>query len=330
MVNCFKQLAQALDYGPAVLATVINVRGSVPREVGAKLVVDASGQIFNTIGGGAGEAKVLHQAQTVLKTGEKQFVEIDLSGAPQRQTQGVCGGHMRVWLERWQGNAAKSLVQTILRQLQTGQSVTLVTPFEQGREPYLVEEAVQIDPAIAFVETLPPPPTLLIVGAGHVGMQLAKVAHLIGFQIVVQDDRPDWANAENYPQASQILTQGIEAAIAALAPHQNLYAALVTRGYTYDLEALQGLLARPVPCQYIGMIGSEKRVRQVYQTLEAEGIAQAALGTIYAPIGLDLGALTPEEIAVSIGAELILVRRGGTGRSLAEPLRQRKLTDQCL
>lgn len=330
MVNCFQQLAQALEYGPAVLATVTAVKGSVPREVGAKLVVDASGQVFNTIGGGAGEAKVLRLAQEVLSTGEKQFVEIDLSGAPQRQTQGVCGGHMRVWLERWQGDGAKTLARLVLRQLQTGQGVTLVTPFEEDSVPYLVEDAVQIDPAIAFVETLQPPPTLLIIGAGHVGIQLAKVAHLIGFQIAVQDDRPDWANAENYPQASQIFTQGIEAAIAALTPHQNLYAALVTRSYTYDLTALQHLLQRPTPCHYIGMIGSEKRVQQVYQALEAAGIADQTLGTIHAPIGLDIGALTPEEIAVSIGAELILVRRGGTGRSLSEPLRQRKLTGQHL
>ncbi|MGB3201419.1 MAG: XdhC family protein, partial [Nodosilinea sp.] len=125
MVSSFQQLDQALDRGPAVLATVINVRGSVPREVGAKLVVDATGQAFGTIGGGAGEAKVLRQAQDVLKTGRKQFVEIDLSGAPQRQTQGVCGGHMRVWLERWQGDAAKRLVHAMLRSLQQGQSVTL-------------------------------------------------------------------------------------------------------------------------------------------------------------------------------------------------------------
>lgn len=92
MMTCFQQLAQALTLGPAVLATVISVRGSVPREVGARLVIDATGQAFNTIGGGAGEAKVLAQAQAVLKTGNSQWVEIDLSGAPQRQTQGVCGG----------------------------------------------------------------------------------------------------------------------------------------------------------------------------------------------------------------------------------------------
>jgi xanthine dehydrogenase accessory factor len=322
MVNCFQQLAQVLEYGPAVLATVAAVKGSVPREVGAKLVVDAKGQAFNTIGGGAGEARVLHQAQEVLKTGEKQFVDIDLSGSPHRQTQGVCGGHMRVWLERWQGDVAKGLAQQILRRLQAGHVVTLVTPLDQVNAPYLAEAPVQIDSATAFVETLQPPPTLLIVGAGHVGIQLAKVAHLIGFQIVVQDERPEWANAEHYPQASQILVEGIEGAIASLAHYQSLYAALVTRGYTYDLAALQSLLKRSIPCCYIGMIGSEKRVKQVYGAIAQAGISKEKLAAIYGPIGLDIGALTPEEIAVSIGAELIMVQRGGTGRSLSERLRQ--------
>lgn len=174
----------------------------------------------------------------------------------------------------------------------------------------------------SYVETLQPPPTLLIVGAGHVGIQLAKVAHLIGFQIAVQDDRPEWANAEYYPQASQILVAGIEAAIASLAHHQNLYTALVTRGYTYDLAALQSLLKHPIPCCYIGMIDSKKRVHQVYGAIAQAGIPKEKLAAIYGPIGLDIGALTPEEIAVSIGAELTMVRRGGTGRSLSERLRQ--------
>lgn len=325
MMTCFQQLAQALTLGPAVLATVTSVRGSVPREVGARLVVDATGQAFNTIGGGAGEAKVLAQAQAVLKTGESQWVEIDLSGAPQRPIQGVCGGHMRVWLERWQGEAAKALVESILQRLHEGRAVALATPLDGRGFSYVVDgdDTIALDPALVFVDHLQPPPTLLIVGAGHVGIQLAKVAHLIGFQITVQDDRADWANAVYYPQASHILAVPVEDAIATLAHHQALYAALVTRGYTYDLAALKALLQRALPCPYIGMIGSEKRVRQVYQAVEQAGIPREKLAQIYAPIGLDIGALTPEEIAVSIGAELILVRRGGTGRSLSERLRQR-------
>jgi xanthine dehydrogenase accessory factor len=316
-LEVYEQLAQALNTGAAVLATVIHSNGSVPREVGAKLVVCANGQVWQTIGGGAGEAKVIQQARNVLATGQKQIVEIDLSGAPQRETQGVCGGMMQVWLERWEGQTAIARIAQILRTLKSGQSVTLVTPLSPNQSPYLLPPN-RPTPENAFVEVLQPPPTLLIVGAGHCGRQLAKVAHFLGFQIVVQDDRAEWANPENYPQARMILTDAIPEAITQLTQHTQLYAALLTRGYEYDLGALKALLSRESPCRYIGMIGSEKRVRQVYQAIAAAGIFQAQLQSIYAPIGLDIGALTPEEIAVSIAAELILVRRGGTGRPLSD------------
>ena len=270
-------------------------------------------QIWGTIGGGAGEAKVIRQAQTVLETGEKQSLELDLSGAADRETQGICGGWMRVWLERWGGETAIALVHQIFDRLEAGQAMTLVTPFATDQFPYLSSDLFEPDRAIAFVETLQPPPTLLIVGAGHVGLQLSKVASLAGFQIAIQDDRPSWANAQHYPQAALILTQPIDEAITQLATHSQLYVALVTRGYQYDLQALAALLQRSVPCRYIGMIGSKKRVRQVVQAIEEMNLPLSQ--PIYAPIGLDIGALTPEEIAVSITAELILVRRGGTGKA---------------
>lgn len=325
-IQCFSQLAILLQHHPVVLATVIQVRGSVPREVGARMLFWDDGQIWGTIGGGAGEAKVICAAQAVLKSGEKQRVQIDLSGAPNREIQGVCGGWMQVWVERWQGEGAIALAQSIGDRLQSGQPATLVTPFAIDQSPYLTDDlgngwAIALSES-AFVETLQPPPTLLIVGAGHVGEQLAKVAALIGFQVMVQDDRPEWANAGRYPQATHIFVEPIANALRQLAPHSQLYVALVTRGYQYDLEALECLLSRNSPCCYLGMIGSEKRVRQVYQAIAQRGIDLDKLQTIYAPIGLDIGALTPEEIAVSIAAELILVRRGGTGRSLSAILRQ--------
>ncbi|MBW4443199.1 MAG: XdhC family protein [Plectolyngbya sp. WJT66-NPBG17] len=305
MLDCYRQLLERI---PAVLATVVQIKGSVPREVGAKMIIGAEGRIFGTIGGGAGEAKVIQQALEVLQTGEKQWVKIDLTGAPQRETQGICGGMMRVWLERWEGDRAISLTREILTRLESGQSVSIVTPFDS--EPYLSEDCLDR----AFIETIEPLPTLLIVGAGHCGIQLAKVADLIGFQVIVQDDRAEWANVDRYPNA-RIFNCSIDETVDQLATYTQLYAALVTRGYQYDLAALQALIDRTVPCRYIGMIGSEKRVRQVFQSSGISG------RSIYAPIGLDIGALTPEEIAISISAELILVRRGGTGRSLSESLR---------
>lgn len=317
-IACYHQLLKALQSGSIVLATVVQSQGSVPREVGAKMIVCADGSIQNTIGGGAGEAKVIRQALQVVATGQKQWVNIDLSGAPQRETQGICGGRMRVWLERWQGESAINLINQILTPLQAGQPITLVTPFAPDQSPYLSDQPIAPRvTATEFVEVIQPPPTLLIVGAGHVGEQLAKVGHLIGFQVAVQDDRLEWANPQRYPQA-QIFTAGIEQAIEHFAAHTQLYAALVTRGYQYDLEALQQLVNRTIPCVYIGMIGSQKRVRQVYQKLTSQGIPAVKLQSLYAPIGLDIGALTPEEIAVSISAEMIRVRRGGTGQSLSE------------
>ncbi len=315
-LDFYNQLAQALEFSPAVLATIIHVKGSVPREIGAKMLVRADGQVLNTIGGGAGEAKVIQQARNVLATGQKQVVEIDLSGTPQRETQGICGGKMQVWLERWEGENAIALILEVLSTLNNGQSVTLVTPFAPNQSPYLLPLNTPA-PENAFVEVIQPPPTLLIVGAGHCAQPLAQVAHLIGFQIVVQDDRVEWANRDRYPQVEKIMNGEIAEAIDQLSQHTQLYAALVTRGYEYDLAALKALLRRAIPCPYIGMIGSEKRVRQVFQAIAAENIPNEQLQTIHAPIGLDIGALTPEEIAVSIGAELTLVRRGGTGYPLS-------------
>ncbi|PSB15044.1 xanthine dehydrogenase [filamentous cyanobacterium CCP2] len=326
-LDCYRYLADVLHHGMAVLATVTAVRGSVPREVGAKMVICGDGQTFNTIGGGAGEAKVIRQARAVLETGQKQFVEINLTGTTRADrstsfpTEGICGGTMQVWLERWtdENGASKGaigLIQRILQQLESGQPVTLVTPFD-ANPPYIADAPVPHS-THAFIETLYPPPMLLIVGAGHVGIQLAAVAAQIGFQVAVQDDRPEWANSQRYPQASQIFTEPIAATVTQLVQQTQLYAALVTRGYQHDLAALTALLQRDPPCRYIGMIGSERRVKQVFQAIEAAGIPVEALRSVYAPIGLDIGALTPEEIAISIGAELIMVRRGGTGRPLSE------------
>jgi xanthine dehydrogenase accessory factor len=274
---------------------------------------------------GAGEAKVICQARIVLATGEKQLVEIDLTGASHRETQGICGGMMQVWLERWSGENAIALTLQICDRLKLGQEVTLVTPLTTEQSPYLLEQNSAKnflgDRSNAFVETLAPPPLLLIVGAGHVGEKLAKVADLVGFQIAVQDERPEWANSQRYPQAVTIANEPIDLVVKRLASHTQLYAALVTRGYQYDLEALAVLLKREIPCQYLGAIGSEKRVRQVYRAMAKIGISPQKLQSIYAPIGLDIGAITPEEIAVSISAELILARRGGTGLSLRDRLR---------
>jgi xanthine dehydrogenase accessory factor len=311
----YRELAQALTRSAVVVATVIETKGSVPREVGAKMLIAADGQIAGTIGGGAGEAKVIQQAQLVLQTGQKQQIELDLTGSPQqlRDRQGICGGRMQIWLERWD-QVRLPLVEQIIAGLQAGQTLTLVTPFAASQTPYLANFAASspFSTAESFIDHLYPDPTLLIVGAGHVGEQLAKIASLAGFQIAVQDQRPEWANAQRYPEA-QIFTVPIAEALQSFTQCTQLYIALVTRSYQQDLEALIALLQRSTPCTYIGMIGSQRRVQQVYQALDQKDVVQ--ISQIHAPIGLEIGALTPAEIAVSICAELIQVRRKHHQRS---------------
>ncbi|NJL01025.1 MAG: XdhC family protein [Spirulinaceae cyanobacterium RM2_2_10] len=315
--NFYPQLESALQLGPVVVAIIADSRGSVPREVGAMLAVAADGRCWGTIGGGAGEARVIAAAQQVLRSGEKQWVEIDLSGAPDRPTQGVCGGWLRVWLERWSGPAAIALVRDIQARLTAGHSAQLAFLLASDRRPQLLAADADAPADCALVVLLQPAPTLLIVGAGHVAVPLAQIAALAGFRIAVQDERPEFACAERFPAGAQIFAGAATEAIACLAPITSLYAALVTRSVEYDCAALTLLLQRSPTCCYLGAIGSRQRVQVLKRALAATGATAAQLASLHAPIGLDLGALTPAEIAVSIVAELVQVRRGGQGLPLA-------------
>lgn len=332
--NFYQQLRDILEQESIVLATIVKVSGSAPREVGAKMAIYGEGSIIGTIGGGAGEAEVIKQALQVLKTGEKQFVEIDLTGTPGKDIQGVCGGKVEVWLEKWSGKKAIDLVAEILELFKTGQSARLITPFTREARPYLIGDRnstkKNASPALlyprnpaTFIERIQPPPILLIIGAGHVAVSLAQIANLVGFQIVVQDDRPEFITPQRFPQAL-FLSHSITETLNSLSKSTQLYVAFVTRGYSQDLEALQVILNYSIPYRYLGAIGSQKRIRMIRQKLQQQGISLEQLPNFYAPIGLDIGALTPEEIAVSICGELIKVRRGGTGLSLSERMQHSK------
>lgn len=330
----YEQLKHRLELKPVVLATIVKVIGSAPREVGAKMAICADGSIIGTIGGGAGEGKIINEALTVLETGKKQLVEIDLTGTPGKDIQGVCGGKVQVWLETWSGEGAIALVAEILEFLKTGQSAKLITPFTEDIRPYLIGgqdfsrerdffQEIENQPDLQFIETIQVSPILLIIGGGHIGVSLAQIASFAGFEIVVQDDRPDFVTVQRFPQAV-LLSQSITETLDTLATYSQLYVALVTRGYPQDIEALEAILQRPLAYQYIGAIGSQKRIRMIYQALQQQRIPLARLPNFYAPIGLDIGALTPQEIAVSICGELIKVRRGGTGLSLCQRMQHSK------
>jgi xanthine dehydrogenase accessory factor len=161
-----------------------------------------------------------------------------------------------------------------------------------------------------YIEPIVPTPRVFIFGGGHISLFVSKMSHMIGFQVVVIDDRPQFANKERFPEAEEVIAEEFPFALPKLPVNQSAYLVIVTRGHAYDQEVLEWALNKEV--KYIGMIGSRKKIQTVYHNLKEKGFTLDQLQRVHAPIGLNIGALTPEEIAVSIVAEMIKVRRERT------------------
>ncbi len=180
-----------------------------------------------------------------------------------------------------------------------------------------LRQAEQREGAVVEVSIQPhlPQEQLIIAGAGHIGEPLAQIAKVLGYRVTVIDDRAHFANRERFPEADRVIAADFAAAMGTLRLHVRTYIVLVTRGHEHDEAILQQIIGSPAP--YIGMIGSKRRVLVVFERLVAEGIPDEKLHRVYAPIGLDIGARWPEEIALAIMAEIVNLRRGGGAPSLA-------------
>ena len=188
------------------------------------------------------------------------------------------------------------------------------------RQPQMLSYQVDDSRLEVFVEVQRRPPTLIIVGAGHVALPLAQLGKMIDFEIVVLDDRPLYANKKRFPMADQVLAQPFAETLRRWPINEDTYLVLVTRGHSHDVESLLEVIDSPA--RYIGMIGSKRRIKAVFELLEKEkGINPAQFDRVYAPIGLDIGAESPTEIAIGIIAEIINVYRGGRALSLSDALR---------
>jgi xanthine dehydrogenase accessory factor len=159
-----------------------------------------------------------------------------------------------------------------------------------------------------YIEPIEPSPELFVVGAGHVGFHLATLAQGVGFRVHVVDDREKFANRERFPNIAEVVAEDIPSWIERTPLPSHAYVVIVTRGHTNDLEALRALAPRDL--RYLGLIGSRAKVARIYDALVADGMSADLLTRVHAPIGLDIGAVTPQEIAVSILAELIAVKHG--------------------
>ena len=180
------------------------------------------------------------------------------------------------------------------------------------------------EPAIeVYVEVHHPHPDLVIVGAGHIAQPLCSIGAAMGFRVIVVDDRPDFATEERFPEADQVVRVDFRDPFADVPVHSTSHVVLVTRGHKYDYECLRHLLQAEVEAPYVGMIGSRRRIRAAFSQLENElmekhGPERDRLTRVRAPIGLDIGAETPVEIAVAVLAEIIMQWRGGTGAPLTD------------
>ena len=158
-----------------------------------------------------------------------------------------------------------------------------------------------------FIEPILPEPTLFIFGAGHISLSISKIAKMVGFKVIVIDDRAEFANTERFPKADQLFTENFSEVFSKLKVNISSYIVIVTRGHKFDEKVLEWAI-KSKAC-YLGMIGSKKKNDTIFSNLQSKGVSKKLLETVHAPIGLDIHAETPEEIAVSIMAEIIKVRR---------------------
>jgi xanthine dehydrogenase accessory factor len=238
----------------------------------------------------------------------------DRPASPARDGDGPrTGDHLLVWADRHAGTLGDPALD--------GAAVAEARAMLAGGRPGTRTLEAGGWRCTAYVEAYHPPPALVIVGAGHIARPLCRVGAMLGFRVTVLDDRPEFATRERFPEAAEVRRADFTRPFDGVRIDGGTHLVLVTRGHKYDFEALRDVLARPEAPRYVGMVGSRRRVRATLEQLRREGVGAERLRAVHAPVGLDVGAETPEEIAVAIAAEIVLVRRGGTGTPLRDRAR---------
>lgn len=359
MHELFSQLDQVKRAERKIaLATLVSTRGTTPRKEGAKLLVGSGGRILGSVTiGGCVDAQVIEEAEGVLGENAPRLLELTLGDEEAWEVGLTCGGTIEVFVEpvelgrpdappltyyealrahaeqggrgalitRLDGpnHGAKLLV------LDSGKAEgTLGDPFLDRRFAAEARECIArgvsrtlfLEGVRCFVETLGPPSTLLVIGAGHVAMPLVSLARTLGFRTVVVDGRARFATRERFPDADR-LEVGIPSEVVKSLPLTQATAlVLVAHDYKYDLPVLRQALASRAG--YIGMLGSSRRGKAILDLLREEGVSEELLARIHVPIGLDLGARTAPEIALAILAEIVAAQHGGTGMPISREVRE--------
>lgn len=308
-MNFWRQLVAANEREPVALVTLVETSGSTPRKSGARMFLSASGVFGGTIGGGGAEARCLDACRRVLGGGAPQLIEIDLRGNPADPREGVCGGEMRLVVSRLETGVHLDLIRRICDAHTHGIATKLTTTLNP--EAPLAIGASLSQPQ--WTDLVQPPALAMIFGAGHIGRALAHRVSEVGFQPGVCDDRPDWLDAASLPQGSLIWRNLAEAKFIAESWDGPLFVILVTRGFQPDVASLAALATVYDRIDYLGVLGSLRRIQTVRRECAAQGLPDWPDGKTFAPIGIDIAAETPEEIAISIVAEMIKFRRSLEG-----------------
>lgn len=308
---------------PAVLATLVAVEGSSYRRPGARLLVLHDGRRLGSISGGCLEEDVMARAAKVQATGQPDAVVYDTT-SENDLVWGVglgCHGIVRVMLEKvtpapaW----AAAVTQNIRHHRKTALAVTHGDGDAAHWGTRLAAPGDCADPERLFLDFVAPPPALTIFGAGDDAQPLARLAGELGWHITVADPRAAFATAARFPAVSALVVGRADELVARVAPHPDGLAVVMTHHYVHDVPILRDLLARPLT--YLGLLGPKKRAEKILTDLEKSGaaISPAQRNRLHAPVGLDLGADSPEQVALSILAEM----QAALGGRDARPLRER-------
>ncbi|RJO73627.1 XdhC/CoxI family protein [Nocardia panacis] len=322
------------------LASVIGVRGSAPRPVGAAMAVDSAGAVIGSLSGGCVEGAVYELCREVLRSGAPLRERFGYSGEDGFAVGLTCGGSLEVFVQPVRAAArvvfdaalrAQEAV-TLVRDLATGAAMALGESWCVGAEfgAEVIAEArvalelgatgvrvVGCDPQLrtVFVESRVAPPRLLVFGAVDFAAAVVRIGKFLGYRVTVCDARAVFATAARFPEADEVVVDWPHRYLAATAVDARTVLCVLTHDPKFDVPLLEAALRLPVA--YVGAMGSRRTHADRLLRLRAAGLSESELARLRSPIGLDLGGRTAEETAVAVAAEIVAVRRGGSGRSLS-------------
>ncbi|MBN2130652.1 MAG: XdhC family protein [Sedimentisphaerales bacterium] len=339
-LETFQKAATLLRSGEHVaVVTVVSAIGSTPGKAGYKMLVwDHGEQTFGTVGGGLVEAEMIEQAARMLSRPGSRTFRFDLGDATDDE-KGICGGAVELLVETFDEEALP-LFHDVVEAADCDEPAVLLSIISPEAPPrkMLIREAalsatidaefsseivsamkaavagavalrVSTGDSQAFVERVVRRPTVVLFGAGHLSYHIARHAKAVDFRVTVYDDRGEYTNAERFPEADEIIVADFGCVLDNVRIDQHSHLVIVTRGHEYDEIVLEQVLR--TDAKYIGMIGSRRKTQTIMDRLRQRGVGAESLTRVFSPIGLHIGAVTPEEIALSIVCELVKVRRLG-------------------